>query len=334
MQSHGAKNQIHKEQNEANETTASKTTELPVIGVALGGGVARGWGHIGVLRALEEIGIIPQIVAGTSIGAVVAGCWAAGKLDALETFARSLTSRKVLGLLDLSIGGSGLINGRKLTRLLERDIGDISLENLSIKTIFVATELDTGHEIWLRTGNIVQAMHASYALPGIFNPVRMGDRWLVDGALVNPVPVSVCRAHGARFVLAVNLNSDVFGRGTVVPYDMETISSPAVENLEPNFSKNTTSMATAVKRFISRQLIGTRDGPPGISTVMIDAFNIIQDRITRSRLAGDPPDILIDPKLTDIGLFEFDRAADAISIGYESTHRALSDIQSQITALG
>src|SRR3990170_1196172 len=188
------------------------------IGLALGGGSARGWAHIGVLQALNEAGIHPDIVAGTSIGAVVGGCYVAGELDALNKFARDLTRRKVLGFLDFNFTGSGLINGQKLSDVLDLRLKAVNIESLTRRFVAVATEIGTGHEIWLSQGSIVEAMRASYALPGIFRPVSIDGRWLFDGALVNPIPVSVCRALGARYVIAVNVNSDPCGRGTVVPH--------------------------------------------------------------------------------------------------------------------
>ena len=186
------------------------------IALALGGGVARGWSHIGILRALDEAEIPIRMIAGTSIGALVGGCYLAGKLDELEEFARSLTPRRIVGLLDISLRGSGLISGFKLAEKMEQHLGDIRIEGLTNRLVCVATEINTGHEIWLTQGPLIDAMRASYALPGIFEPVAIGDRLLVDGALVNPVPVSVCRAFEADAVVAVNLSSDVFGRGTVV----------------------------------------------------------------------------------------------------------------------
>ena len=188
----------------------------PSIGLALGGGAARGFAHIGVLRTLVAHGIVPDVIVGTSIGAVVGGCYAAGQLDDLEEWARGLTARGVLGYLDISLSGSGLIGGGQLAARLEETLGDTRIEELPIRFAAIATEVGTGHEIWLTRGRLVDALRASYALPGIFPPVRIGGRWLVDGALVNPVPVSAARALGARLVIAVNLNSDLFGRGTTI----------------------------------------------------------------------------------------------------------------------
>src|SRR3954470_978064 len=186
------------------------------IGLALGGGAARGWAHIGVMRVLEREGIVPDVIAGSSVGAVVGGCYAAGKLDEVEAFARSLTKRRVMGLLDFHISGSGLIGGDRLRRLLERDLGPMRVEDLPIRFATIVTELGTGHEIWLTRGPLVAAMRASYALPGILDPVRLGGRWLMDGALVNPIPITTARALGADIVICVNLNSDIRLRGTVI----------------------------------------------------------------------------------------------------------------------
>jgi NTE family protein len=188
----------------------------PVIGLALGGGAARGFAHIGIVRTLVAHGIIPNVVVGTSIGAVVGGAYAAGHLDTLEEWARSLQPRSVLSYLDIRLNGSGLIGGAKLAAELETALGKSLIEELPVKFATVATEVRTGHEIWLTHGPMVDAMRASYALPGIFSPVLVGDRWLVDGALVNPVPVSAARALGAEIVIAANLSSDVFTHSTTI----------------------------------------------------------------------------------------------------------------------
>ena len=192
------------------------TIRRPVIGLALGGGAARGFAHIGIVRTLVAHGIVPNVVVGTSIGAVVGGAYAAGHLDTLEEWARSLQPRNIFGYLDIRLNGSGLIGGAKLAAELEAAMGQSLIEDLPVKFATVATEVRTGHEIWLTHGRMVDAMRASYALPGIFSPVLVGDRWLVDGALVNPVPVSAARAFGAEIVIAANLSSDVFTHSTTI----------------------------------------------------------------------------------------------------------------------
>jgi len=302
---------------------------LGKIGLALGGGAARGWAHIGVIRALTAAGIKPDIIAGTSIGAVVGGCYAAGQLDQLEDFARELTVRRVFGYLDFNFSGTGLISGQRLCDRLEAHLKDRAIDDLSPRFTAVATEIGTGHEVWISRGRLVAAMRASYALPGIFRPVRIEGRWLFDGALVNPIPVSVCRALGARYVIAVNLNSDSCNRGTVVPHLDAQPPAPDSE-IEPQPVKGKNGVA--VRRLLQRQLFGKGEDAPGISTVMVDAFNIVQDRIARSRLAGDPPDALINPRLSGIGLFDFHRADDLIERGMAAVRREIEDISREINA--
>jgi len=309
-------------------TQPQPTSVRPTIGLALGGGAARGFAHIGVIRTLEAHGIVPDVIVGTSIGAVVGGCYAAKEMDNLDKWARTLTVRGVLGYLDISLSGSGLIGGGHLAAQLEGGLKESRVEDLPIRFAAIATEFNTGHEIWLTRGRLSDALRASYSLPGIFPPVLIGGRWLVDGALVNPVPVSAARALGARLVIAVNLNSDLFGRGTIIanhgPDENETAPEPAkVNGFRRMFSG---------ERSLRRQFFG-RGGRPGLPTVMVEAFNVMQDRITRARLAGDPPDVLISPRLGGIGWFDFHRAAEAVEIGNEATTKALDAVGEAVTAL-
>ena len=278
------------------------------IALALGGGVARGWAHIGVLRAIDEAGIEIKMIAGTSIGALVGGCYLAGKLDELQDFALSLTPRRMIGFLDITLGGSGLISGRKLAERMAEHLGDTRIEDLPKPLVCVATEINTGHEIWLTKGPMIDAIRASYALPGIFEPVTIGKRVLVDGALVNPVPVAVCRAFEADAAVAVNLSSDVFGRGTVVRDGGVDLDEVPVE--APEVKTNLRGFGDSAILRLGKAL--------GVTGIMVESFNIIQDRIARSRLAGDPPDMSISPKVGDIGLAEFHRADEAIELGYKA----------------
>ena len=305
------------------------------IGLALGGGAARGWAHIGVLRALDKVGIKPDIIAGTSIGAVVGGCYAAGHLDQLEIFARGLTVRRVFGYLDFNFAGTGLISGQRLGEQLETHLEGINIEDIERRFTAVATEIGTGHEVWLSRGPLVQAMRASYALPGIFRPVKVDNRWLFDGALVNPIPVTVCRALGARYVIAVNLNNDSYTRGTVMPHLDHFPQLPIDECPDPpEFAEPTTAgrAKSAMRRLLQRQMFGKGDDSPGISTVMVDAFNIVQDRIARSRLAGDPPDAMISPRTGGVGLFDFHRAEELIKAGETAAQREIEDLVHEINA--
>ncbi|MCO6052005.1 patatin family protein [Mesorhizobium sp. RP14(2022)] len=272
------------------------------IALALGGGAARGWAHIGVLRALDEAGIRVDMIAGTSIGALVGGCYLAGKLDALEEFARNLTRRRMLNFMDFTLRGSGLLGGMRLNARMEDHMKGLRFEDLPKPLVCVAAEIRTGHEVWLSSGSLITAMRASYALPGVFEPVMCNNRMLVDGALVNPVPVSVCRAYEQPVVVAVNLHYDLFSRAAIIRH-----SSAEAETQLP-----------AEMRL--------RESKLGVLTVMVEAFNIIQDRITRARLAGDPPDISLQPKLGHIGLSEFHRADELIRIGYETAKAQVADL--------
>ena len=303
----------------------------PVIGLALGGGAARGFAHIGIVRTLIAHGIVPNVVVGTSIGAVVGGAYAAGHLDTLEEWARSLQPRNILGYLDIRLNGSGLIGGDKLAAQLEAAIGPTLIEDLPLKFATVATEVRTGHEIWLTHGRMVNAMRASYALPGIFSPVLIGDRWLVDGAMVNPVPVSAARALGAEIVIAANLSSDVFTHSTTI-YSHGAAAEAQEPPVEPAPPKRGFGKLFSAERTMKREFFGS-GGRPGISSVMVDAFNIMQDRITRARLAGDPPDLLISPRVGQIGWFDFHRANDLIAFGARAAERAIDSIQEAIHIL-
>ncbi len=308
----------------------------PVIGLALGGGAARGLAHIGIIRTLVAHGIVPNVVVGTSIGAVVGGAYATGHLDTLEEWARRLQPRNILGYLDIRLNGSGLIGGDKLAAQLEAAIGPTLIEDLPMKFATVATEVRTGHEIWLTHGRMVEAMRASYALPGIFSPVLVGDRWLVDGALVNPVPVSAARAFGAEIVIAANLSSDIFAHSTTIyshgPSAEVTVALAPETLIEPAAPKRGLGRLFSAERTMKREFFGTA-GRPGISSVMVDAFNIMQDRITRARLAGDPPDLLISPRVGEIGWFDFHRADDLIAHGTRAAERAIDSIQEAIHIL-
>jgi NTE family protein len=273
------------------------------IALALGGGAARGWAHIGVLRALDEAGIEVGMIAGTSIGALVGGCYLAGKLNELEDFARSLTMRRIASLLDLTIGGSGLFGGMRLTKRMQEHLEGLTIEDLDRPFVAVAAEVNTGHEVWIANGSLITALRASYALPGIFEPVRSNNRTLVDGALVNPVPVSVCRSYEQPLVVAVNLHYDLYGRSAVVKHNAVLSATEIQRQAEAPYTKM------------------------GMTGVMVQAFNIIQDRISRARLAGDPPDLALHPRLSDIGLSEFHRAGEAIERGYEETSARLTEIR-------
>jgi NTE family protein len=228
------------------------------------------------------------------------------------------------------MAGSGLIGGARLADELKQTLGTTTIDELPLRFAAIATEIGTGHEIWLTRGRLADALRASYSLPGVFAPVRVGGRWLMDGALVNPVPVSACRALGARVVVAVNLNADLIGRGsTISSHGSDASDEPVIEVVQRE--RGLRAIFTP-ERTIKRQFLGA-DGRPGFSTVMMEAFNIMQDRITRARLAGDPPDVTINPRLGGVGLIDFHRAKEAVAIGTDATERALDSIGEVIAAL-
>ncbi len=280
-----------------------------------------------VLRVLQKYGIEAQVIAGTSIGAVAGGLYAAGRLDAFEEWARALTRRRILSYLDFSIVGSGLIGGSRLADSITGELGPLRIEDLPVKLTAIATEIGTGHEIWLTRGLLSEAMSASYALPGVFPPVQIGGRWLMDGAVVNPVPVSAARAAGARLVIAVNLNAF---RGTIIQSSETT--EPDAGDTEGDAAERVGGLRGVAGRMLRRKFAGT-PGKPGLATVMIDAFNVMQDRITRARLAGDPPDVTIAPRLGDVGFFDFHRASEAIELGAQATERSIDAIREAAEAL-
>jgi NTE family protein len=299
------------------------------IGIAFGSGVARGWAHIGVIKGLKAAGYEPDIISGTSIGALVGGSYAAGKLPELEDFARSFKGRKLMSMLDVRLGGAGLISGNRLARRMEDHVGDINIEDLKHTFVAVATELATGHEAWLRRGPLVDAIRASYALPGLFEPVLHDDRWLIDGALVNPIPVSVCRALGARLVIAVNLNTDSLGMSS--QFDGHTIETLRANDESP--WRQRLSNTEVPERTMFRQFFGSKGEALGVTNVMVGALNIMQDRLSRSRLAGDPADVMIAPRVGDISLVEFDRADELIALGESAAGHAIPFIEQALQDL-
>ena len=323
------------------ESSSQSYGTRPPLGLALSGGVARGWAHIGAIRALLEAGIKPDIITGTSIGAVVGGAYLSGKLDVLEDWARKLNRRRMMSYMDVRWGGSGFMRGERLARVLNHYMGDVRIEELDRKFIAVACDLRTGYEVWLQKGLIVPALRASYALPGAFEPIEIDGRHMIDGALVNPVPVSACRALGAHMVIAVSLNGDAFGPiGT--SHELDFDKSPLEEATEADGSVDPFELASQSlnklrpDRLLLKSMMGEHKpgAGPKIGSVMMSTLNIVMDRISRSRLAGDPPDVFIAPRIGHIGMLEFTKADELIERGYRAMQHEIPLIKSVVDVLG
>ncbi|MDX1443022.1 MAG: patatin-like phospholipase RssA [Gammaproteobacteria bacterium] len=318
------------------------------IGLALGSGAARGWAHIGVIRELAERGIKPDIVTGSSVGAVVAGALASGNLDDFEDWVSTLGRVDIIRLLDARMTGGGFLQGKSLMKAISKQIGDPNIEDLDLPYGAVATELGTGREIWLREGSLLEACRASIALPGMFAPAELDDTWMLDGGLVNPVPVSLARAMGADLVIAVNLNGDLVGQHFWMRRDEEQDHSSDEEferELEKELQKHKDSpiakWAAKLKAGLGVRLdsyissLRSKETPePGLFDVIVGSIDIMQDRITRSRMAGEPPDVHVTPRLSHIGLMEFDRAKESIEEGRKAVNRESAELDMMLERTG
>jgi NTE family protein len=294
------------------------------VGLALGAGAARGWAHIGIIRALEDLGVEIHVVAGCSIGAYVGSAYASGKLNELETWANTLTEWQVFSLLGVGFKRGGLASGQKVFDKHRDEFCAPSYEEMDKPFIAVATDLYSGKEVVFDKGEIKDSIRASCAIPALFPPIEHKGRWLVDGAVVNPVPVNQCRQLGADFVIAVNLSAD-FRPQLIQKYEKEHIASQ--KKTDELMGKASSGF---MKQWFSPQTRPNKKTPPGIMGVMSSSLEILQARVTRSRLAGDPPDILIEPQLRDVGLLEFHRAAELAENGSKSVHRLAQQIAYQL----
>ncbi|MBP6514049.1 MAG: patatin-like phospholipase RssA [Steroidobacteraceae bacterium] len=293
-------------------TSPAEPRTAPRLGIALGSGSARGWSHIGILQGLVENGLAPAVVTGSSVGAMVAAAYASGQLAGLEAWVRTLTQLDVWRLVDTTFSGGGVMTGNRLMQAIGQHVQDRSIESLPIAFGAVATELDTGQEVWLREGSMLAAVRASSGLPGIFAPVKHQGRWMIDGGVVNPVPVSLCRALGADVVVAVNLNKRVDTVRARAKVPAEVASATAEEAAER--SALTQRWAALVEGLMGRLRSATPD-EPGFFEVMSASVRIMQDRITQARMAGDVPDLVLAPELDHFQLMDFHRAAEAIEVG-------------------
>lgn len=317
--------------------TPTKPRKKPRVALVLGSGAARGWAHIGAIHQLAEMGIKPDIVVGSSVGAVVGGAYASGNLEPFEEWISGLRRVDIIRLLDAKMTGGGFLQGKSLMGAIGEQIGDPKIEDLDIPFACVATELDSGRELWLREGSLLDACRASIALPGMFAPSRDYEgRLLVDGGVVNPVPVSLARAMGGEIVIAVNLNGDLIGRhffvheGDDEEDEDDDRRLAEIEEKDSTIAKWAARMKTGFGVRLDSYISSLRkkESPdPGLFDVIAGSIDIMQDRITRSRMAGEPPDVLINPKLSHIGLMDFDRAEESIAEGRAATKRRRADIE-------
>lgn len=277
--------------------------QMPVLGIALGSGSARGWAHIGILLELEAQNIRPQVIAGTSVGALVGGVYASGQLQEFADWVIRLSSRDILGLMDFTFSG-GAMKGERLFGFFQEHHKNPDIESLAQRFISVATEMKTGREIWIQRGPILEAARASCALPGVLTPVKHNGRWMLDGGLVNPVPVSACRALGADVVIAVNLNAQLV-----------SAHLSGASRLEVEHEVATAKGERPLWQKLAAYLSSSDEDHPSFFDVVSASVNILQDRLTRSRMAGDPPDISLVPMLEDYALMDFHRAQEAIDEG-------------------
>jgi NTE family protein len=306
---------------------SARDGEAPRVGVALGSGSARGWAHLGVLHALEERGIRPVAVAGASVGALVAAAYASEQWRELESWVRTLTRVDVWRLLDTTFRGGGMMRGNRLMHAIGERIKDRQIEELPIALAAVAADLNTGEEIWLSNGSMLAAVRASSGMPGLFTPYWYQNRWMIDGGVVNPVPVSLCRALGADYVIAVNLNVPVQERWLT-----KRRAEPASVRRTASQPKEEPPIEAGWARFdrfselldgLVESLKSESSAEPGLFEVMAGSIHIMQDHIARSRMAFDPPNLEISPSLGHLQLMDFHRASETIEVGYEAAIRAL-----------
>jgi NTE family protein len=285
----------------------------PKIGLALGSGSARGWAHIGAIRALEERGVKPDIVCGTSVGALVGAYYASGELDKLESWVSGLAWTTVVRLMDLTWRG-GIIRGARVFDLFRRTFEDRDIAGLPVIFGAIATELASGREVWLREGKVLDAVRASCSMPGVFTPVVRNGVVIVDGGLVNPVPVSMCRALGAEMVIAVDLSWGKLGAYRDRGKDPEVAPREVpgwVGKLTTGWMKRQSGAVVAAEEVVI----------PSIFEVFTTALDIVEMKVARSRLAGDPADVLITPLLPDFDTMDFHRAKEAIPEGRAAVER-------------
>ncbi len=328
------------------------TTNRPKIGLALGSGAARGLAHIGVIRELKKFGLSPDVICGSSVGAFMGAAHILGKLDDVQEWLGGMSTYELVRQMDIKLlASSGLADGENMLRFVIEKFGNPNIEDLGLPYAAIATDMKTGREIWLQEGPVWNAARASMALPGMLTPIKHNGRWLLDGGLVNPVPVSVCKALGADIIIAVNLNGDLVSRDQVLIRD-DTVSeevfsaehpedarlgknepadiSPAVSEEQISFFEKLSASIRERTTPLVEQWMSPSEDAPGLFNVVSSSINIMQDRITRSRLAGEPADLVLTPRLSHIGMLEVTRAEEIVAEGEACVRRMNAMIEHRL----
>lgn len=308
------------------------------VGLVLGCGASRGWAHIGVIEALEDAKIPIDFIAGCSVGGYIGALYASQSLGNLKEFLLRMDGQKIFSYFDVVFPRSGLLNGSKRVReLFSMHTDAETFEDLDIPVVMVATDLDRGKKVVLKSGSIIEALRATMSYPGLFAPVRLKDRWLVDGGLIDPVPVGVARAMGAEVIIAVDLNSRIVSRSQKPPGPAGSNSQKKVVNKrdEPEPHHRNELMRKMAEfyegvenslRYKTSELLHRDVAPPDIIETVTTSIGIMQERITRINLAVDQPDILLQPRLGEQKMMNFDQVEHSIKEGYISVQEKLEDI--------
>lgn len=296
------------------------------IGLALGSGAARGWSHIGVIKALHKMGIEIDIVAGCSIGSLVGAAYACDKLPALEKWVCSFSSWDVLRLMDLSWRRGGLLRGERVFNQFRQLMPEETIESCQRRFATVATNLSTGRELWFTEGDLHLAVRASCSIPGLMSPVMHNGYWLVDGAVVNPVPVSLTRALGADIVIAVDLQHDAH----LMQQDLMSVNL----HLESGslVGSEALSWQERLRERLGKVASRRKASTPTAMEIMTTSIQVLENRLKRNRMAGDPPDILLQPFCPQISTLDFHRAPAAIAAGRLAVEKKMDELLPLVSA--
>jgi NTE family protein len=300
--------------------------------LVLGSGSSRGWAHIGAIEALEEENIPINYIVGCSIGSYVGSLYASGSLRSLKEFVLKMDGKKVFSYFDVVFPRSGLLNGtKKLKELFSMHTDVKNFSDLNIPVMMVATDLETGDKVVLKSGNLINALRATISIPGLFAPAKVKNRWLVDGGLVDPVPVGVARAIEADVVIAVDLNSELVSRKNRKKQtihaekkraDHHDYKNELMRKLAGYYENAELSFKNKINELLRREA-----STPYIMETLTTSIGIMQERITRINLAVDPPDILIQPRLGELKMMDFDQVEHAIKEGYIGVKEKMEDIK-------